>query len=104
MIYARSKLNGFENIVNISYARMRRNGFVSIVHMRAAVAKGVRNLLAYESRRQTARHIYATRRCWRVFRSFQNMFGIFSDLELEAEAVYEITEVFPLLFLLGRAR
>ena len=30
--------------------------------------------------------------------------GSFRDLELEAEAVHEITAVFQLLFLLGRAR
>jgi hypothetical protein len=35
---------------------------------------------------------------------FMILSGYVRDLELEAEAVHEITSVFPLLFLLGRAR
>ena len=83
---------------------MRRNGFVNIVHIRRAVARGVRNLLAYESRRQTPE--ISTQRVDVGVSSalFKICSGSLRDLELEAEAVHETTTVFPLLFLLGRAR
>ena len=63
MIYARTRLNGFTNIVNMNYAKMRRNGFISTVHTRRwyGLTRGARNHLAYEIRPRTARNIYATR-------------------------------------------